>query len=116
MKFEMHIYFIWFPCLFAGRTTDFLNAIDYSNKANKISFLRDSCFFFKTGSLNEKKKKSKSTENTYIFHHAVSVGAVHKIYPERVQSALTNRRRWVSQIIDQLWHHWLHDLVDDIGI
>lgn len=54
--------------------------------------------------------------DTYVFDHAVSVGTMNEVHPQRVQGALTNRWRWMPQIIDQLRHHRLHDLVDNIGV
>lgn len=52
----------------------------------------------------------------YVFDHVLPIGAVNQVDPQRVQCALTNRRRWMSQIIDQLRHHRLHDLVNDIDV
>jgi len=62
------------------------------------------------------KKLKKYVTGAYVFDHVFPVGTVNQGDTQRIQSALTNRRRWMSQIIDQLRHHRLHDLVNDIGI
>lgn len=60
--------------------------------------------------------KVKKETGSYVFNSVVSIMTMNKKNSEGIQGTLANGGRRVAQIIDQLWYHWLHDLVHDVSI
>lgn len=52
----------------------------------------------------------------YVFNSVIPVVTMNEKNSEGVQDAFTNGGSRVTQIIDQLGYHWLHDLVHDVSI